>query len=212
MVFIEGGPPPEWVLWVAVNTSPWGSGLQKRNQSVVSLDGNYWRRLRRAIAAPPYSLQREFADTVWVCRPSQAWKVCCQELQKRLQEVVTKSYVFTKSYWHEKATPTVKSRRSKTFVPPRGLASSSVEQWGGQCKTHWILCSKSEKESVAKSAEMLEHIIENLCSLRLLNDSGGPGPIWEPSWNVAVKKLENLNPSPPFLGGFLVKFCSKIRF
>ena len=173
----------------------------------------YWRRLRRAIAAPPNNLPREFADTVWVCRPSQAWKVCCQELQKRLQEVVTKSYVFTKSYWHEKATPTVKSRRSKTFVPPRGLASSSVEQWGGQCKTYWILCSKSEKESVAKSAEMLEHIIENLSFfLWFFHDFGGPGAIREPSWNRTLKTLPNLKKVTPFLGGFLVEFWFKIKF
>ena len=163
------------------------------NHNFILKPDFYWRRLRRAIAAPPYSLQREFAATAWVCRFSQAWKVCCQELQKHLQEVVTKSYVFMKSYWHEKATPTVKSRRSKTFVPPRGLASSSVEQWGGQCKTYWILCSKSEKESVAQSAEMLEHIIENLCFfLRFFDDFGGPGPIREPSWNLAVKKLEKV--------------------
>ena len=172
----------------------------------------YWRRLRRAIAAPPYSLQREFAATAWVCRSSQAWKVCCQELQKRLQEVVTKSYVFTKSYWHEKATPTVKSRRSKTFVPPRGLASSSVEQWGGQCKTYWSLCSKSEKESVAKSAEMLEHIIENLVFLLFFDDFGGPGAIREPSWNRTLKTLPKLKKVTPFLGGVLVGFCSKTRF
>ena len=187
--------------------------LSKWVSSIVGVgESYYWRRLRRAIAAPPYSLQREFAATAWVCRPSQAWKVCCQELQKRLQEVVTKSYVFTKSYWHEKATPTVKSRRSKTFVPPRGLASSSVEQWGGQCKTYWILCSKSEKESVAKSAEMLEHIVENLCFSWFVGDFGGLGPIREPSWNRTLKKPQKFKIGHPFWGGFLETFCAKSRF
>ena len=176
---------------------------------MLTLHFCYWRRPRRAIAAPPYSLQREFADTVWVCRPSQAWKVCCQELQKRLQEVVTKSYVFTKSYWHEKATPTVKSRRSKTFVPPRGLASSSVEQWGGQCKTYWILCSKSEKESVAKSAEMLEHIIENLSFFVIFwwfwRSGGHSGAILESDPKNTSKVQKNHLLFKRLFGGILVQ-------
>ena len=32
------------------------------------------------------------------------------------------------------------------------------------------------------------------------DDFGGPGPIREPSWNLAVKKLENLKCSPPLFG------------